>query len=48
MRLPQAWKGVIGINSVQEKAETTLDNLITWPEAISLLVAVYMLHGYIH
>ena len=32
MRLPQAWKEVIGINSIQEKAETTLVNLITWPK----------------
>ena len=29
MRLPQAWKEVIGINSIQEKAETTLVNFIT-------------------
>ena len=47
MRLPQARKEVIGINSIQEKAETTLVNLLQGPKTISLLVAVYMFHRYI-
>ena len=51
MRLPQAWKGVIGINSIQEKAETTLVNLITWPEGYKFIgcslhvTQVHLLNG---
>ena len=36
-RLPQVQNGVIGINSNQEKAETTLVNLITWPEGFEFI-----------
>ena len=36
-RLPQVRNGVIGINSNQEKAETTLVNLITWPEGFKFI-----------
>ena len=37
MRLPQVRKGVIGIYSIQEKAETTLVNLVTWPEGFKFI-----------
>ena len=37
MRLPQAQKEVIGINSIQEKAETTLVNFITGPEGYKFI-----------
>ena len=42
-RLPQVWKGVIGMNSIQEKAETTLVNLVTWPEGFKFIDC--SLHG---
>ena len=37
MRLPQAWKEVIGINSIQEKAEMTLVDFITGPEGYKFI-----------
>ena len=37
MGLPQVWKGVIGIYSIQEKAETTLVNLVTCPEGFKFI-----------
>ena len=36
-RLPQVRKGVIGMNSIQEKAEMTLVNLVTWPEGFKFI-----------
>ena len=36
-RLPQVWKGMIGMNSIQEKAETTLVNLVIWPEGFKFI-----------
>ena len=36
-RLPQVQNGVIGINFNQEKAETTLVNLVTWPEGFKFI-----------
>ena len=52
MRLPQARKGVIGMNSIQEKAETTLISLITWPEGFKFIdcslhvTQVHLLNGH--
>ena len=37
MRLPQVRKGMIAIYSIQEKAETTLANLLTWPEGFKFI-----------
>ena len=37
MRLPQVQKGVIGIYSIQEKAEMTLVSLVTWPEGFKFI-----------
>ena len=36
-RLPQVRNGVIGINSNQEKAETTLVKLVTWPKGFKFI-----------
>ena len=36
-RLPQVRNGVIGINSNQEKAETTLVKLVTRPEGFKFI-----------
>ena len=36
-RLPHIQNGVIGINSNQEKAETTLANLVTWPKGFKFI-----------
>ena len=36
-RLPQVRNSVIGINSNQEKAETTLVNLVTWPDGFKFI-----------
>ena len=37
MKLPEIRKGVIGIYSIQEKAEMTLVNLVTWPEGFRFI-----------
>ena len=36
-RLPQVRNSVTGIYSIQEKAEMTLANLVTWPEGFKFI-----------